>query len=96
MGEPFTSPFEENFPGADIHSETWVFLKAIEQYQREHKRRYPTWREVLAVAHSLGYRRVAGASEEFEAWYRAAAESGGADDPRDGEPKRPGKRGATS
>ena len=95
MGGPFTSPFEENFPGADIHSETWAFLKAIEQYQRDHKRRYPTWREVLAIAHALGYRRVADPDGEFAAHYAGAAEPGGVDDPRDGEPKRPGRRGTS-
>ena len=67
----FTSCFEENHPGADIVGETFVFLKAIERYQRVHKRRYPTWREVLAVAHALGYRRTEPAAPEFELLYAA-------------------------
>lgn len=35
------------------------FLKAMEAYQSANKRRFPTFCEVLAVAHALGYRRVA-------------------------------------
>jgi len=39
--------------------EELVFLKAIDDYRRSRGRPFPTWREVLAVVHSLGYRRVA-------------------------------------
>lgn len=35
------------------------FLKAMEAYGRTNGRRFPTYREVLAVARSLGYRKVA-------------------------------------
>lgn len=35
------------------------FLRAMERYRRERKRPFPTCIEVLAVARSLGYRRVA-------------------------------------
>ena len=72
MPTPFVSPFEENFPGADIAGDEFVFLKAVEQYQREQHRRYPTYREILAIAHALGYRRVAPAAAEFETMYVAA------------------------
>lgn len=73
MDDVFVTCFEENFPGADVSGEAFVFLKAVEEYQRRHKRRYPTWREVLAIAHSLGYRRVEPArSAEFEVLYAAA------------------------
>jgi hypothetical protein len=51
--------FEENFPGANFTDEEREFLLAMERYQRERGRRWPTWHEVLAVARSLGYRRVA-------------------------------------
>jgi hypothetical protein len=50
--------FLENFPGADVTPEELEFLKAMERFQRRHRRRYPTWREVLFVLKSLGYRRV--------------------------------------
>ncbi len=70
----FVNRCEENFPGWDIDTEAFVFLKAVERYQRANNRRYPTWREVLAVAHSLGYRRVAAAdSPEFESLFTAVA-----------------------
>ena len=55
---PFAGP-EEVFPGADYTDEERVFLMAMERYKRERRRPYPTWREVLQVVHSLGYRRVA-------------------------------------
>ena len=50
----------ENFPGADIAAagDEWEFLTAMERYQRRTGRRYPTWREVLKVLRSLGYRKV--------------------------------------
>jgi hypothetical protein len=51
--------YTENFPGADVTPEELEFLKAMERFQRERRRRYPTWREVLFVLRSLGYRRVA-------------------------------------
>lgn len=34
------------------------FMLALDTYKRTNKRPYPTWIEVLAVAHSLGYRKV--------------------------------------
>lgn len=34
------------------------FMKAMDRYKRERRRPYPTWKEVLAVLHSLGYRKV--------------------------------------
>lgn len=34
------------------------FLKAMDKYKRENGRPYPAWHEVLAVLHSLGYRKV--------------------------------------
>jgi hypothetical protein len=48
----------EVLPGSDYSDEERVFLMAIERYKREHRRPYPTWREVLRVVHDLGYRKV--------------------------------------
>jgi hypothetical protein len=45
--------------GSDYTDEERAFLVAIERYKRRHRRPFPTWREVLHVAHCLGYRRVA-------------------------------------
>ena len=50
--------YEENFPGADISTEELEFLRALERYQRTYDRRYPSWREVLSILRSLGYRKV--------------------------------------
>jgi hypothetical protein len=49
----------EEYPGWDVTPDELEFLKAMERYQRRMRRRYPTWREVLAVLHSLGYRKAA-------------------------------------
>jgi hypothetical protein len=46
-------------PGSDYSDDEREFLVAIEKYKRRHRRPFPTWREVLHVAHCLGYRRVA-------------------------------------
>ncbi len=35
------------------------FLMALDRYKRHRHRPYPTWPEVLAIAKSLGYRRIA-------------------------------------
>jgi hypothetical protein len=47
------------FQGSDYSDEEREFLTAIESYKRHRRRPFPTWREVLHVAHCLGYRRVA-------------------------------------
>jgi hypothetical protein len=46
-------------PGSDYTDDERAFLVAIEGYKRRNRRPFPTWREVLHVAHCLGYRRVA-------------------------------------
>lgn len=51
------SRFEENFPGASLTEEEIEFAFAMETYMRKFGRRFPTWHEVLRVAHSLGYRK---------------------------------------
>ena len=48
----------ETCPGSEYDADEIEFLKAMERYQRLHKRRYPTWREVLFVLKSLGYRKI--------------------------------------
>lgn len=45
-------------PGCDYSDEEVEFLKAVDQYRREHKKSYLTCVEILAVAKSLGYRKV--------------------------------------
>ena len=49
---------EQNFPGADYSAEETSFILAMERYKRERRRPFPTWREVLHVAHTLGYRKI--------------------------------------
>jgi hypothetical protein len=48
-----------SFDGADMTADDNEFLLAIAAYQKRSGRRYPTWREVLHVLRSLGYRKVA-------------------------------------
>ena len=50
---------EETYPGASYSPEEVEFFMAIERYQREAHRPFPTWHEVLRVLKSLGYRKVA-------------------------------------
>ena len=42
----------------EYSDEELEFLKAMERYKREQRRRFPTFCEVLTVAKSLGYRKV--------------------------------------
>lgn len=51
------SRFEENFPGAGLSPDEVEFALAMERYMRLQNRRFPTWHEVLRVAHALGYRK---------------------------------------
>lgn len=48
----------EVFVGADYLPEELEFLMAIDRYKREMQRPFPTWKEVLDVAKSLGWRKV--------------------------------------
>jgi hypothetical protein len=50
--------YEENFPGAALTPDEVEFARAMERYMRLQRRPFPTWHEVLAVIHALGYRRV--------------------------------------
>ncbi|MBA4063665.1 MAG: hypothetical protein C0501_08125 [Isosphaera sp.] len=47
----------------DYNDTETEFMKAMDRYKRENRRPFPTWSEVLEVLHSLGYRRVAEATE---------------------------------
>lgn len=48
----FDAPFTE---------EELAFLRAVEEFKRRNRRPFPTWREVLGILKSLGYRRDEGA-----------------------------------
>jgi hypothetical protein len=43
--------------GSEYTRDEVEFMLAIEKYKRERQRPYPTFREVLSVARSLGYRK---------------------------------------
>ena len=47
----------------DYNDEETDFMKAMDRYKRENRRPFPTWSEVLEVMRSLGYRRVAEATD---------------------------------
>ena len=47
---------DEIHTGADYTPEELAFLRAMDQYKREHRRPFPSWREVLDVLRSLGWR----------------------------------------
>lgn len=48
----------ENFPGAELSEDEIEFALAMHHYQKVRSRRFPAWREVLAVLRALGYRKV--------------------------------------
>lgn len=50
------SRWNQTVLGSDYTDEERVFMLAMEKYIRENRRPFPTWSEVLAVAHDLGYR----------------------------------------
>lgn len=50
--------FEGLFPGCDITGDELEFGKAMDRWKRENRQPFPTCSEVLAVAKSLGYRKV--------------------------------------
>lgn len=52
-------PRGEKDPGADYSADEREFLAAMQAYKSTRRRPFPTWREVLAVVRSLGWRRVA-------------------------------------
>ena len=45
--------------GCEYSADEREFLMAMDRYKRLNRRPFPTWQEVLAVVHSLGYRKVA-------------------------------------
>lgn len=45
--------------GSDYTEEEVIFLRTIDRYKSSNHRPHPTWREMLAIIHSLGYRKVA-------------------------------------
>src|SRR5213083_1995957 len=47
----------------DYSDEEITFMKAMDQYKRDNRRPFPTWREVLEVLRALGYRKVAEPSQ---------------------------------
>lgn len=47
----------------DYSDEEIIFMKAMDQYKRSNRRPFPTWSEVLEVLRSLGYRKIAEATD---------------------------------
>ena len=45
-------------PTVDYEADQIELLKAMEKYQKDNNRKFPTYSEVLAVLISLGYRKV--------------------------------------
>jgi hypothetical protein len=55
--KPITDFITLSFPGSEISPEEWEFIQAIARYQARYRVRYPSWREVLYVLRTLGYRK---------------------------------------
>jgi hypothetical protein len=61
----------------ELAREEIEFLEAMDRYQREKGRPFPTWSEALGVLRSLGYRKAAAASGpgvEGDHWKQVCAE----------------------
>jgi hypothetical protein len=61
MSEPrsqLRNPASPNSSFVIYTDEEREFMVAIDNYKRINRRPYPTWREVLRVLESLGYRKV--------------------------------------
>lgn len=58
-----SSTEEGTFPGCTIVGDDLQFLMALDRYKRRESRPFMTWLEVLAVAHALGWRKVAEATD---------------------------------
>lgn len=43
--------------GSQFTADEVEFMMAMDRYKREHRRPYPTWKEVYDVFKSLGYRK---------------------------------------
>jgi len=56
----------DNFPGSNLPDDAVEFARAIAAYQKATGRRFPAWSEVLEIAKSLGYRRVAPPTQEIQ------------------------------
>jgi hypothetical protein len=56
---PGYTSYSAALDGSEMTRDELEFLFAIAGFQKQFGRRYPTWREVLHVAHCLGYRKVA-------------------------------------
>lgn len=57
--------------GSEYGEDEVEFMLAVEKYKREKRRPFPTSHEILAVAKSLGYRKVADESERTRETRRA-------------------------
>lgn len=49
-------------PGTEYSDEETEFIRAMDAFKRKHRKPFPTFVDVLRVAQSLGYRRVAPAA----------------------------------
>lgn len=56
---PHNGGFSNLAHGSEYTDDEREFMLAVERYKREKRRPFPTCREILAVAKSLGYRKVA-------------------------------------
>ncbi|VTU00678.1 Marine sediment metagenome DNA, contig: S01H1_S24652 OS=marine sediment metagenome GN=S01H1_60202 PE=4 SV=1 [Gemmataceae bacterium] len=57
--KPGYTSYSQALDGSEMSADELEFLLAVAAFQRRTGRRYPTWREVLHVAHCLGYRKIA-------------------------------------
>jgi hypothetical protein len=50
--------------GGDYTDDEMEFIKAMDRFRREKKRRFPTCRDILSVIRELGYRKIEASKEQ--------------------------------
>lgn len=49
---------QSSYHGSEFSNEELEWIRAVSQWQKETRIKYPALRDYLAIAHSLGYRKV--------------------------------------
>ena len=51
--------YSSSIDGSEMTPDELEFLFAIYAFKKRNRRLFPSWREILYVAHCLGYRKIA-------------------------------------
>jgi hypothetical protein len=57
--KPDYTSYSSSIDGSEMTPDELEFLFAMYAFKKRNRRLFPSWREILYVAHCLGYRKVA-------------------------------------